>query len=97
MLEVFTTESGIQVYSGNGLDDRVVGKQWRVYRRRNAVALIYYTVVWEGPTVASTLDPDKSREKLGASLPYLLAVERVLVQESREQPVWGRNPAAPGP
>ena len=39
MLEVFTTEPGIQLYSGNGLDDRVVGKQWRVYRRRNAVAL----------------------------------------------------------
>jgi aldose 1-epimerase len=36
---VFTTEPGIQVYSANGLDDRVVGKQWRVYRRRNAVAL----------------------------------------------------------
>lgn len=39
MLEVFTTEPGIQVYSGNGLGDHVIGKQWRVYARHGAIAL----------------------------------------------------------
>lgn len=39
MLEVYTTEPGIQLYSGNGFDERVVGKQWRIYGRRCAVAL----------------------------------------------------------
>jgi aldose 1-epimerase len=38
-LEVLTTAPGIQVYSGNGLNDRVTGKQWRVYRRRCGIAL----------------------------------------------------------
>ena len=39
VLEVLTTEPGLQLYSGNGLDDRAVGKEWRVYgtiRRRRA-------------------------------------------------------------
>ena len=38
-LEVFTTEPGLQLYAGNGLDDRVVGKQWRVYRQFGGVCL----------------------------------------------------------
>ena len=32
VMEIHTTEPGIQFYSGNGFDDRVVGKQWRVVR-----------------------------------------------------------------
>ncbi len=39
VLEIRTTEPGIQLYSGNGLGDHVIGKQWRVYGRRSAVAL----------------------------------------------------------
>jgi aldose 1-epimerase len=39
VLEIHTTEPGIQFYSGNGFDGRVVGKQWRVYGRRCALAL----------------------------------------------------------
>jgi hypothetical protein len=57
-------------------------------RRANAVALVYYTVVWEGPTVATTHDPAESRGKLGTALPYVLAVERVLVEEVKAQPVF---------
>jgi hypothetical protein len=50
-------------------------------RRHNAVALIFNTVVWDGPTVSTTIDPAQSREKLGASLPYVLGIERALVAE----------------
>jgi aldose 1-epimerase len=39
VLEVFTTEPGLQVYSGNGLDDRAVGKEWRVYGQFGGIAL----------------------------------------------------------
>ena len=39
VMEIHTTEPGIQFYSGNGFDDRVVGKQWRAYGRRCALAL----------------------------------------------------------
>jgi aldose 1-epimerase len=35
---VHTTEPGLQLYTGNGFD-RVVGKQWRIYGRRCALAL----------------------------------------------------------
>lgn len=38
MLEMYTTQPGLQLYSGNGFD-RVVGKQGCVYDRRCAVAL----------------------------------------------------------
>jgi hypothetical protein len=50
-------------------------------RRHNAVALIFNTVVWDGPTVSTTIAPAQSRQRLGANLPYVLAVERVLVAE----------------
>ena len=39
VLEMFTTEPGIQLYTGNGLGDHVIGKQWRVYAQYGAVAL----------------------------------------------------------
>jgi aldose 1-epimerase len=39
VLEVLTTEPGLQVYSGNGLGDRAIGKEWRVYARYAGVAL----------------------------------------------------------
>jgi aldose 1-epimerase len=39
VLEVSTTEPGLQVYSGNGLDDRAVGKEWRVYGKYGGIAL----------------------------------------------------------
>jgi aldose 1-epimerase len=39
VMEVLTTEPGLQLYSGNGLDDRAVGKEWRVYGKYGGVAL----------------------------------------------------------
>jgi aldose 1-epimerase len=39
VLELYTTEPGIQAYSGNGLGDHIIGKQWRVYTRYGGVAL----------------------------------------------------------
>jgi aldose 1-epimerase len=39
VLEVFTTEPGLQLYSGNGLDGRAIGKEWRVYGQYGGVAL----------------------------------------------------------
>lgn len=39
VLEIHTTEPGIQFYSGNGFDHRTIGKQWRAYGRRCALAL----------------------------------------------------------
>lgn len=39
MLEVHTTEPGIQVYTGNGLDGTLIGKEGRPYLRRAGVAL----------------------------------------------------------
>lgn len=38
-LDVFTTEPGIQVYTGNGLDGTLTGPAGRPYRRHSAVAL----------------------------------------------------------
>jgi aldose 1-epimerase len=39
VLELFTTEPGLQVYSGNFLDGTVVGKERRVYRQGDGIAL----------------------------------------------------------
>jgi aldose 1-epimerase len=38
-LDLYTTEPGLQLYSGNGLDGRLVGKGGQAYRRRFGVAL----------------------------------------------------------
>jgi aldose 1-epimerase len=39
VMDVFTTEPGLQFYSGNGLDGSIAGKDGRVYGRRSALAL----------------------------------------------------------
>jgi aldose 1-epimerase len=39
VLEVFTTEPGIQFYSGNFLDGTITGKSGHVYQKRNGFAL----------------------------------------------------------
>jgi aldose 1-epimerase len=39
VLELSTTEPGIQLYTGNGFDDAFVGKDWRVYRQYGGIAL----------------------------------------------------------
>jgi aldose 1-epimerase len=39
VMEVFTTEPGVQFYSGNFLDGTITGKQGHVYKRRYALCL----------------------------------------------------------
>ena len=39
VLEVFTTEPGIQFYTGNFLDGAIKGKGGKVYARRNGLCL----------------------------------------------------------
>ena len=39
VLEIFTTEPGIQFYSGNRLDGTLVGTSGRMYRQRDGFAL----------------------------------------------------------
>jgi len=57
-------------------------------RRRNAVALLQYTIVSDGPTTAVTIDIAKARERLGAGLPYVVAVERALRAERKVDPIF---------
>ena len=38
-LEIETTEPGLQVYTGNGLDNRLIGTSGRAYPRRAGLAL----------------------------------------------------------
>jgi aldose 1-epimerase len=39
VLEVFTTEPGVQFYSGNFLDGTITGKKGHVYKQRNGFCL----------------------------------------------------------
>jgi aldose 1-epimerase len=39
IMEVYTTEPGIQFYSGNFLDDRITGKDGQIYRHRGGFCL----------------------------------------------------------
>lgn len=60
-------------------------------RRRQAVTLLFNAVVSDGPTTSGTLDSDRARERLGANLPYVLAVERALVEERGLWVVFGEK------
>ena len=51
-------------------------------RRRHAVTLIRYAITDDdGPTTSGTFDPDEARKRLGAHLPYVLEVDRLLAAE----------------
>ena len=39
VMEIYTTEPGVQFYSGNFLDGTVVGKEGKVYQQRAAFCL----------------------------------------------------------
>jgi hypothetical protein len=65
-------------------------------RRRNAVQALYYAIVSEGPTTASTFDLAQAKEKLGASLVYVSAVEEVLVAELGGWRIFTHDAASPG-
>ena len=64
-------------------------------RRRNAVTLLYYALVSDGPTLAGTFDTAQARERLGASLPYVIAVERALRAERKVDPIFTGREDAP--
>jgi hypothetical protein len=51
-------------------------------RRRHAVTLLFFAVTADdGPSTSGTFDAGRARTRLGAHLPYVLAAERVLVEE----------------
>jgi len=60
-------------------------------RRQHAVALLFNAVVSDGPTTSSTIDFAQARERLGAGLPYVVAVERTLCAEVGFAPVFANG------
>ncbi len=50
-------------------------------RIRHAVGLVAYAVVSDGPTTAGTIDLAQAKQRLGANLDFVVAVERVLAAE----------------
>jgi len=61
-------------------------------RRRHAVTLLFNAIVSDGPSTSGTFDAGKVRPRLGANLPYVLAVERVLKEERGLWPVFIESP-----
>jgi hypothetical protein len=59
-------------------------------RLRHAVGLIAHAVVSDGPTTANTIDLEAARQRLGANLDYVLAVEGVLAAEIGPIHVFGK-------
>lgn len=57
-------------------------------RLRHAVGLIAHAVVSDGPTTSNAIDIDAAKQRLGAQLDYVLAVEAVLAQEIGALPVF---------
>jgi len=55
---------------------------------RAAVTLIQCAFFSSGPTTVTTLDVAAARERLGPALPFVLEVERVLVDASLTYPVF---------
>ncbi|MGV3628517.1 MAG: hypothetical protein ACO1PN_12625 [Betaproteobacteria bacterium] len=50
-------------------------------RLRHAVALIAHAEVSDGPTTSGTIDIAAAKQRLGANLAYVVAVEQVLAEE----------------
>jgi hypothetical protein len=71
-------------------------------RRRHAVTLIFFSVTTDdGPSTSGTFDPDEARKRLGAHLPYVMAVGDVLAEENAQWRVFskaeGTVPLPPSP
>jgi hypothetical protein len=60
-------------------------------RRRHTVSLIANTMASDGPTSSHTIDIAASKQKLGANLQYVVAVERVLVLEKLSYAHFGEQ------
>ena len=52
-----------------------------VMRLKHAVVLIAHAVVSDGPTTSGTIDIAGAKQRLGANLAYVMAVEQVLAEE----------------
>lgn len=59
-----------------------------VERRRQAVTLLYYAFHSDGPSTSNTIDFEKVRNQLGAALPYVVSIERVLRADVGLYPVF---------
>lgn len=57
-------------------------------RRNQVVALLLHAYCTDGPSTVNTIDFGKSRERLGAALPYVLAAERALRTDISIYPVF---------
>ena len=67
-------------------------------RRRHAVTMLRYSVTADdGPTTSGTFDPAHARERLGAHLPFVIAVERALIAEQKIYPVFTYTTENPAP
>ena len=66
-------------------------------RRRHTVTMLRYSETSDdGPTTSGTFDVAQARERLGAHLPYVIAVERALIAEGRMYPVFTSTAKNPG-
>ena len=60
-------------------------------RRRHAVTLLYFSVTTDdGPSTSGTFDPDEARKRLGAHLPYVLAIGDMLAGENAQWRVFSK-------
>ena len=86
-----TEQAIIALGSGTPLDDAT--------RRGHAVALLFHAFDVHGPTMRSSFDFEAARTRLGAALPYVLAVERVLDEAGLvgAYTVFLPRPAPPAP
>ena len=57
-------------------------------RRRQTVALLLHAYCVDGPTTTTTFEFGQARQRLGDSLPYVLAAERALRVEHQIYPVF---------
>ena len=57
-------------------------------RRRAAVTVLLRAYHSDGPTTTAMLDGEAARTRLGAALPYVMDVERALIEELKIYPVF---------
>jgi hypothetical protein len=55
---------------------------------KHAVALLFHAHCADGPSMSMTLKPAEVRDRLGATLPYVIAVEEALKAELKIHPVF---------
>lgn len=66
-------------------------------RRRAAVTVLLRAYHSDGPTTSAMLDVEAARTRLGAALPYVMDVERALIEELKIYPVFTGETKAESP